>query len=166
MRRLNMRGFTLPEVMVTVAILGAIATLTPDLFNKFFDFFYLSEARTTIQRDTRKALDLMNRNLRQAYIGSLIVDQATGQPPYSRVQFIKVGESTLRSYYQSGNKLMEGTGSDSRMICENVRFLSFTFPKSDDLSIMSVSMTLEKIAARGTKKAIHVAIEKVRVMNE
>lgn len=162
----SQKGFTLIEIMITVAILGVIASIAPDMFVKFYDFFFLSEARTVIQRDTRAALDLMNRNLRQATETSITIDSATGQPPYSRVRFTKYGETTQRAYYQQGSQLMETAGTATKKVCDNLRYLSFTFPKSDDLGIISVSMTLEKIASKGQRKAIHVAIEKVRVMNE
>ncbi len=43
--------------------------------------------------------------------------------------------------------------------------MAFTFPRSDQLSILSVSMTLQENIYQGRTKALHMASEQVQVMN-
>lgn len=165
---MNKKGYTFAEVMITVAILGIVASIAPVFFNNVISFFTLASSKMEIQRDARAVLDIMNRNLRQASIESVTVDRlSSAELPYSRVTFTKVDETDSISYYQEGKNLMMDVGSMlPKKLCGNLRYLSFTFPRTDDLSIISVSLTVEKRAIRGAKKAIHVAIEKVRIMND
>jgi prepilin-type N-terminal cleavage/methylation domain-containing protein len=163
----NIKGYSIIEIMVTVAILGTIASIAPMVFTKVYDFFKLSETKMVIQRDTRASLDIINRSLRQAEKSSIMIDSLSGQPPCSRIRFKKINDTAYRSFYQQGTTLMESYGA-TRAIkrADNLRFLAFSFPRSDDQDIISVSMTMEKVTTKGATKAIHVAIEKVRVMNE
>lgn len=165
---MNKKGYTFAEVLITVAILGIVASIAPVFFNNMISFFTLTSSKMEIQRDARAVLDIMNRNLRQASIESVTVDRlSSDELPYSRITFTKVDETNSISYYQEGKDLMMDVGSMlPKKLCGNLRYLSFTFPRTDDLSIISVSLTVEKLAIRGQKKAIHVAIEKVRIMND
>lgn len=164
---MNKKGYSLVEIMIVVAIIGLIASIAPVFFSKVYEFLTVSETQMTIQRDSRTALDIINRNLRQATISSIIVDRkSSDQPPYSRISFSKVNDVVEISYYQEGSKLMMKTDSRIKTLTENLGYLSFSFPRTDDLSIISVSMTVQKITSRGRKKAIHVAIEKIRIMND
>src|SRR5687767_4594822 len=92
-------GFTLAEVMITVAILGIVFALAPKVMIDTYKFFRLTIARSEIQRDARAALDLINRRLRQAESDTVVVDRKdANQPPYSRVTFNTVQGSTLAFY--------------------------------------------------------------------
>ena len=57
------------------------------------------------------------------------------------------------------------TGSAARQISDGLRYIAFTFPMSDDMGIVSVSLTMEKETFQGRSKAMHLAVEKIRVMN-
>lgn len=166
--KMNKKGYTFAEVMITVAILGIVASTAPVFFSQVITFFTLSNAKMVIQRDARAVLDIINRNLRQASAESITIDRlSSDELPYSRITFTKEGDSDSISYYQQGKYLMMEVGSMlPKRLCENLRYLAFTFPRTDDMSILSVSLTVEKVAVRGQTKAIHVAIEKVRIMNE
>lgn len=164
---MNRKGYTLIEIMLVVAIMGTIASVAPLFFTRVYELFTMTSTKMEIQRDVRAALDIINKNLRQASIDSITIDKESSlQPPYSKISFRKAGGSMTMSYYQEGNKLIMGRDGAARTLTENLSFISFTFPQSDDMSIISISLTVEKRAARGQKKAIHVAIEKVRIMNE
>jgi prepilin-type N-terminal cleavage/methylation domain-containing protein len=164
----NNKGYSLVEIMLVVAVLGIISSIAPVLLTKTFEFFTLTTAKTTIQRDLRASMEMINKNLRQASAATIIIDQySTDQPPCSRITFTKQNETTSYVFYQLGNKLMMGRGVvAAKKLCDNVRFISFTFPHSNDLTICSVAMTLEIQTYKGKSKAIHIAIEKVRIMNE
>ncbi|MEK7745066.1 MAG: prepilin-type N-terminal cleavage/methylation domain-containing protein [Elusimicrobiota bacterium] len=166
-RRLPARGWTLTEVMVVVAIMGILTTMAPNIMIQMTRFFRQNRARVEIQRDARTALDIINRNLRQAQASTVTVSQQSGQPPYSRVDFTKYSGTTTAklAFYQSGTELvMVSVGT--RTISKNLRYLSFTYPRTDDDNIVSVSITMETGSYEGKTKALQLSVEKVRIMND
>ena len=50
-------------------------------------------------------------------------------------------------------------------ITGNLRYIAFTYPRSDDPTIISVAVTMEKATYEGGTKALELSIEKVRIMN-
>ena len=74
-------------------------------------------------------------------------------------------QGTAMTYYQSGNKLIQVGGTAASTLSGHLRYLAFTFPHSDDMTIVSVSVTLEEAIYEGQTKALHVASERVQVMN-
>ncbi len=163
------KGFSLVELMITVALVGIIASLGPNLLLNIFQFFRLQMARANVQKNARTSLELINRNLRQATASTVVVSQQTGQSPYSWIQF-KVDKGTgsaVGSYgfYQEGKYLKYMKNGSTSTIADNLRYVAFTYPKSDLSSIVSVSMTFEEATYAGYTKALQLSIEKVRVMN-
>lgn len=160
----NKRGFTLTETMIVLMILGVVVMIGPTVATQLTRFFLLSQTRLELQREARSAISLMTRNLRQASASTIRIDQVTGQPYYSRIQFTTVQGRALL-YRQNGNQLLETVGTRSTILSKNLRFLTFTFPRSDDMTIVSVAFTLEKNLYQGRKKALHMASERIQVMN-
>jgi len=159
------RGFTLTEAMITVAIVSILATVSAQLLLQVNRYFILSQARLDVQREARAAMYVINRSLRQAQSNTILIDrQSSSQPFYSRITFTKIQGSTM-SFHQSGTSLIRTEGGRSSTLTKNLRYLAFSFPRSDDLTIVSVATTLEKTIYEGRKKALHMASEKVRVMN-
>lgn len=161
----NKKGMTMVELIITIAILGIIFSLGPLIFITVNRFYYLNRSRMEVQKDARILLSLVNRNLRQAQKNSIVIDQVSGQPPYSRISFTKI-QGTQMSFYQNNNGLYMTAGSVSKKLSENLRYIAFTFPMSDDMGIISISLTMERATYEGMTKAMHLAVEKVRVMNE
>ncbi|MEA3307695.1 MAG: prepilin-type N-terminal cleavage/methylation domain-containing protein [Elusimicrobiota bacterium] len=163
------RGYTLMELMVVVAIMGVILLASPKIFKNAFRFVRLSFARAEIQKNARGSLSNINRELRQAVASSVVVDQVTGQPPHSRITFTRYrpdGTTRQVSYYQDGKKLYLSTdGSAGKMIADQLKYIVFSYPKTDDDSIVSVSLTFEKATYERATKALQMAVEKVRIMN-
>lgn len=149
--------------MMVVAILGIVFTMGPTLLTQVVRFYYLHLAKTEIQRDARASLDVINRFLRQAQASTVVVDQATGQPPYSRITFGLLDGTSMR-FYQQGQTLYQVNRS-TIAISSNLRYIAFTYPRSDDPTILSVAMTMEKAIYQGGTKALELSVEKVRVMN-
>jgi prepilin-type N-terminal cleavage/methylation domain-containing protein len=159
-------GYTLAELMISVAVLGVIFALAPRALVDTYNFFRMSIVRAEIQRDARASLDLMNRELRQARAASVTVDRlSASQPPYSRATFYTVNNSTM-SFWQDGPKLrMYETSRATRTVAENLRYMAFTYGESPNENILSVSVTFEKSLYAGKSKALQMAVEKVRIMN-
>jgi len=161
-------GYTLTELMLAVAIMGIVFGIAPALLINMTRFFTQSRSRIEIQREVRDALDLMNRNLRQAKASTVVVDQVSGEAPYSRIGFTRLrpdGTTASLVFYQQGNTLFMVAGG-TRAISENLRYLAFTYPNSSDDRIISVSLTTEKGTYESKTKALQLSVEKVRIMNE
>jgi len=161
--RKSQRGFTLIETMITLAILGVVATMGPSLIVQFVRFYQLHEAKISIQRDARACLDLINRFLRQAQSSTVVVDQAPNQPPLSRITFTTVQGQTM-SFYQSGTILYQ-VAQSTTAISQNLHYIAFTYPRTDDPTIISVAMTMEKDTYESQYKALELSIQKVRIMD-
>ena len=171
MKKFNKRkpGYTLMELMVVVAIMGVVLLASPQIFKNAFRFVRLSFARAEIQKNARGSLSNINRELRQAQASSIVIDQVAGMPPHSRITFTRYipdGGTRQVSYYQNGRKLyLSINGSTGKMIADKLKYIAFSYPKTDDSSIISVSLTFEKETYEGASKALQMAVEKVRIMN-
>jgi prepilin-type N-terminal cleavage/methylation domain-containing protein len=161
--RLNERGFSLAEMLITVAIVGMVLLVVPRLIINTVRFISLYQAKTAIQRDARAALNNINRLLRQAQSSSVVIDQVSNQAPHSRISFTHISGQGYQ-FYQSGTKLYS-VGISTAMLTDNLRFITFSYPRTDDPTIISVAITMEKATYEGGTKALELSIEKVRVMN-
>jgi prepilin-type N-terminal cleavage/methylation domain-containing protein len=170
MRRPNRAGHTLAEMMVVVAILGILATIAPPLMTGLQNFFLMTSARYEIQRDARASLDTINRFLRQAYASTIVIDTPAGQGPYSHITFQLV-DGRVVQFQQSGKTLYQKIRSASgatetvSTLSKDLIYIAFTFPHTDDTSIVSVAITMGKNIQLGRQKVLELTIQKVRVMN-
>ncbi len=160
----NRHGTTLLEITIVVAIMGVLVMIAPNLYRQVRKFFFLNNARIDLQREARTVMELVTRRLRQAQPTTLVMDQVSGQPYYSRIAFTDI-DSKATVYYQNGKNLMMVVNGSTSTLTANLRYLAFALPRSDDMGIVSVSITLEKTIYQGQTKALHMASEKVRVMN-
>lgn len=163
------KGYTLMEMMAVLAVMGIVILSAPKLFSGVYRFTQLALARAEIQKNARGAISNINRGLRQAQASSVVIDQLAGMPPHSRITFSRYkpdgGTETL-SYYQSGKRLyLSSGGTGGKKVADNLRYIAFTYPKTDDAYIISISLTFEKATYEGGAKALQMAVEKVRIMN-
>lgn len=157
-------GFTIVETIVTASILSLLALIIAPLLVHSTRFFLLNRTRVELQRDARACLGILTRNLREASSSTIVISQAAGQPYYSQIAFTDINGNSY-VYSQNGNILRETRGARITTLSDDLRFLNFYLPRSDDMTIVSVSLTLEKAIFEGRTKALHVATEKVRVMD-
>ncbi|HCJ66732.1 MAG TPA: hypothetical protein DHV62_05245 [Elusimicrobia bacterium] len=170
------RGVTLIELMFVVIILGILFTVGANVLISGWRFMFLSQARWEIQRDVRTNLDLVHRNLREAEYTSVTIYKSTDtagvtNPPCSKISFTNVDDDEI-SYYQDGDKLYQKikrsgeTTYATTKLAENLRYIYFAYPKSDERSIISLSICFEKETFGGGAKALQLSVEKIRLMNE
>ena len=162
------RGYTLSEVMITVLIMGILAGTSAPIMVRVTNFWRQTTARANIERDVRISLETINRWLRQAQRKTVKIDQVTGQPPFSRISFSSMKSQSV-TFYQDGSKLYQvvssGTVTTTSLLSNNVGYIAFVYPRTDDISIVSVAMTMQAPTYLGGKKALQLSIQKVRVMN-
>lgn len=165
MRRLKSRlGYTVTELMMVVAIIGILATVAPTMLIQMQNFFLMTSARYEIQRDARTTLDTVNRYMRQAVATTVVMDTPAGQGPYSRIRFRHV-DGRYMEFRQQGAKLIQVIGTAESVVSNNLIYIAFTYPHTDDTSIISVSITMGKNIQLGRRKVLELTIQKIRVMN-
>ncbi|MDE2038898.1 MAG: prepilin-type N-terminal cleavage/methylation domain-containing protein [Elusimicrobia bacterium] len=157
-------GYTLTELMIVVAILGTIFTVAPMLLTQLQNFYLMTSARSDIERDARASLDLIDRFVRQAVDGTIIIDTPSGEGPYSRIRF-KLVDGRSVDFHQNGNQLVASIDGNTSIVSSNLVYIAFTFPRSDDPSIVSISLTMGKSIQLGRKKVLELTVQQVRVMN-
>ncbi|MEK7233468.1 MAG: prepilin-type N-terminal cleavage/methylation domain-containing protein [Elusimicrobiota bacterium] len=160
----NARGYTLSEMMMVVAIVGILATVAPTMLLSMQNFFMMTSARYEIQRDARTTLDTVNRYMRQAVASTVIIDTPSGQGPFSRIRFRHV-DGRYMEFRQSGSKLFQIINAAESVVSTNLVYIAFTYPHTDDTSIISVSITMGKSIQLGRRKVLELTIQKIRIMN-
>ena len=164
MKNRKAAGYTMTEMMLVVAIIGILATIGPTLLINIQNFFFMTSARYEIQRDARVALDTVNRYLRQAISGTVIIDTPDGQGPFSRIRFRHVDGRNIE-FHQNGKQLVQVVGGLNSVVSGNLIYIAFTYPRTDDPTIVSVSITMGKAIQLGRRKVLELTIQKVRIMN-
>lgn len=166
------KGYTLAEMMMAVAILGILSMVAAPLLVNMTNFWSQTTARNNIQRDVRVSLDTINRFARQGRASTVIIDRAANQPPASRITFdiicttcTAVSSASTVSFYQSGNKLFMTRAGSSSVLSSNIAYLAFSYPRTDDTSLISVALTTQAKTYKGGTKALQLSIQKVRIMN-
>jgi prepilin-type N-terminal cleavage/methylation domain-containing protein len=160
----NSRGYTLVEMLLVVAIVGLVSTMVTSLLIGMTQFWRQSSARNVIQQDVRVSLDLIDRYVRQAQGGTVVIDQITGQPPFSRITFTTIQGWNI-SFYQTANKLYMSNNSHVSLLSSNLAYIAFSYPHTDDTTLISVAMTTQALTYQGQRKALQLSIQKVRIMN-
>jgi len=154
---------------MAAAILGVIFAVGSSLMVQITRFVRLHMAKTEVQRDARACLDSIDRELREAQASSVVVDQVAGQPPHSRITFTRYkpdGTTETLAYYQSGSNLYLQIGAQTPlMLSSNIRYIAFSYPRTDLQSVVSVSVTFLKTTYQSQSTAIQMAVEKVRLMD-
>ncbi len=155
--------------MVTVAILGILALVGPTLLTGLQNFIMMTGARNDTQRDARGCLGTINRFLRQAQASSVVIDSPAGQGPYSHVTFVLL-DGRVMQFQQKGGQLLQtvttAAGKTSTVVLtSNLEYIAFTYPRTDDPSIISVAITMGKSVGLGRTKVLELTIQKVRIMN-
>jgi type II secretory pathway pseudopilin PulG len=162
-------GYTLVEALLTVAVLGILFGLGANLLMSVNRYFLTTRTRLDLQRQARSMMYVMTREIRQAQNSTIVIDRLNiSQPPCSRITFTKPN-GTVVSYWQNGNQLQTSTITGGKTftstLSTSMGYLAFTVPRSDDMTIMSLSMTLQELTFQGQVKSLHTASQQIQVMN-
>ena len=157
------------EMVLTVAIVSILAGLGADIMMKTNQYFLLTRTRLDLQRQARSIMYVMSREIRQAQNATIVLTQQASQPPCSTITFT-TGSGKVVTYEQIGNQLIQyvtpsGKPTQKMVLTKNLEYLAFSFPRSDDLTIISLSLTLQEIISQGREKSLHTASQQIQVMN-
>ncbi len=164
-RREHHSGYTLVEVMLVVVILGILASVGARMLLQVNRYFIMANAKADIQREARAAMYVITSEVRQAQASTIVIDSASpAEPFYSRITFTVLNGPTL-TFLQNGTQLIQSVNGGATVLSNHVQYLAFTLPRSDDMTILSVALTLKENIYQGRSKALHMASEQVQVMN-
>ncbi|TPW20880.1 MAG: hypothetical protein FD126_1247 [Elusimicrobia bacterium] len=94
-------GYTLTELMVTVAIMGTASSVGYLVMRKSFQAQFLLDAQNDIQQGAFTSFDTLTRLLRPATASSVVIDRYdTSQPPWSRITFDVASTGRTVTVYQ------------------------------------------------------------------
>ena len=165
------KGVTLMEMLVVVGIVSTLFTVAAPIMLQANRQFIMVRTKVELQQEARGVMYIITRALRQAQSDSIVISRANAsQPYYSKITFTTEQSSTTYVsntfvFQQEGTVLYQLLNAQKRVLSKNLNYLAFTFPRSDDMGMISVSITLQKNIYEGRTKALHMASEKVRVVN-
>mgnify|MGYP000243218178 CR=1 FL=1 len=159
-------GWTLIELLIIIAILGILSVVVSNLLLHIWRFYRVSFVQKNLQEEARTILELITRNLRNGKHTSITIGRLDNtQPPCSKIDLTTIDNLRV-SYYQRNRNLYEKINGNERILSKNITFFTAIFPRSDEMNIVSIALTLEQELYELKTKALHVASEKVMVMNE
>jgi prepilin-type N-terminal cleavage/methylation domain-containing protein len=163
------KGMTITELMLAIAVFSVISVVLSGMLLYGFRMWRFNNAQLEVQRDARIAMDLIERNLRQASSATVFISRnSLSDPPFSKIHFDKVTGSGFEtiSIYQNGREIyLEKSGGGTTRIGFNVRHLSFVSVESGDWNIVSAGLCMEKATYSGKKRASQLVNQKIRIMN-
>jgi len=163
-------GFTLAEIMVTVAIVGILGLVGTNLVSSAYKAWRLSEARTEAQRDARTTLTLMQKFVKQASAASLAMDSLNAsEPPYSRLQFSTPGGDVYQFYQQQGAVVMARTPvsgtATTTVLAKNLRYMAFSYANTNQPNLVNVATCFEVKTLSAQSKDFFMSLEKIEIEN-
>ncbi|MCX7957301.1 MAG: hypothetical protein N2643_05390 [Endomicrobia bacterium] len=163
---MNKKGWTLVELMIIVSMFSILSLSISSLFLHIWRFYRITYVQKELQEEARTVMEHIMRNLRNARSDTIVISRHNSQqPPYSKIDFYTVTGSSV-SYYQINRTLYWRVGNSTpNILSKSVTYFAVTFPKSYEMNIVSVALTLERYLYDIRRKALHVASEKIMVMN-
>lgn len=171
-RAANRRGFSLPEMLIVVAILGLIATTVPGLISLSVRFYQRYNMDVILQQQARSITEVLMRFLNDAKASSVVLDQINSpqQPPYSRITFTMVNGAWVQ-FYQQGSEIYESIQMPSAMnpsttvLTRNAYSLQFNYPRTDNPTLIDIKVTLRGTANVATSQTLEFKMNQVHMMN-
>lgn len=163
---MNKKGWTLVELIIIVVMFGVLSLSISSLFLQIWRFYRITHVQKELQEEARTIMEVITRHLRNARSDTIVISRFNNQqPPYSKIDFYTIDGSTV-SYYQINRTLYQKVGNMSpKILSRNVTYFAVVFPKSYEMNIVSIAITLERYLYDVRRKALHMASEKVMVMN-
>lgn len=151
------RGFTLVEMMITVAISSILMVVVARLFLGTYKGWLFNYSALIAQQKSRIYRDAINKNLRQASAATVQISRFDGnQPTRSMLTFTDAGGRHW-AFYQKDNAMVMGdsytntttgisypvTATANIVLADKVKRLIFYYPDIKDLRKVAYSLDLE-----------------------
>lgn len=158
------RGFTLLQLMMTVAVLGILAALTARLLGQVLTTWVTERAGFDMHQNSRQARDLLVTSMRNASISSVVITRAdVDEPPLSKVCYVD-SRGDSHTVYQQGRRLYFGaygsstaTVTTSRAILgDYVERFNVYYPDLKDPSHVAFSLMLRATPLKMSGKHIEL----------
>ena len=151
-----MKGFTLLEVLVSVAILGIIIAGIFAVSNIGNMTHYSNLEHLELQQNARQAMDLMVRELRESSPGDIIIDEGNSQ-----ITFDTLSELGIQYYRdtQENQIIREYPVDTTRILANNIDGLIFYL----NGNLLEIQITARRTQRRDLTLFLK---ERVRLRNE
>jgi len=136
-------GFTLVELMIAIALLGVGLAYINKVFMGSWQLWKRSYTDLVIQKDARIAIEGMSQAVKHAKASGLSIDNATGEPWFSRISFRHVKEQDWVIWKQ-GTRLYRAVDGTTDFICDGVEALQFTYPAYGESRLVDIGLTLRR----------------------
>jgi len=168
-------GFTLMEMIMVMGIISVMFAIAAPILTNASRQFILTRTKMELQQEARAIMYIITRSLRQASAETIELSRVdSSQPFYSKIRYTTLHSTSAYvsnsfTFQQEGKVLYQvivvNGVTNKKVLTRNLDYLAFIFPRTDDMGIISVSLTLKKNIYEGQTKALHMASEKVMVMN-
>ena len=168
------RGVTLVELMISITIASLMGYAFTKVQSYILRFTLVSKAKQETVQESRTALTIIQKLIQQGTASTFVIDQQSGQPPYSRLYFQSTDLNNVTRefyFYQIGRSLYMDYRSlgdpawKSKIISKNLRFITFFYPETNDNTLLSVTLTVSKRTAEQKETFLQLAIQNVRILN-
>ena len=159
-------GYTLVELLVVSAIVAIILSLGSTLFIRMDTFFRISIAKIETQRDARNLINLLSQDIRQARSSLITLSRENAsQPPYSKITFQNTAGDTI-IFWQEGRILNMKKNGTTTGLAKNLRSLFFTYPETDNPTLITILLSVDKRADNQRTFAMQMGGETIRLLND
>jgi prepilin-type N-terminal cleavage/methylation domain-containing protein len=147
---LREKGFTLIEMLLTVAVLGVVILAGVQLISPMFKFFQRSHARQQANLEVRVCLETINRVLSNGRASTMVIATPSTTPTVqlSSATFQSMDGSTYTIMWSASpmntvhlQKTPPGGSTTDTVLATNVTGLNFGFDVQDP-GILHVSLTM------------------------
>ncbi len=158
-------GYSLVELLIVSAIAAFILSLGATLFIRMDTFFRISIAKIETQRDARNLINLLSQDIRQARSSLITLSRENAsQSPYSKITFQNTSGDTI-TFWQEGRILNMTKNGKTMGLAKNLRSLYFTYPETDNPSLITILLSVEKKSDNQRTFAMQMGGETIRLLN-
>jgi len=123
----RVRGFTLIEVVITLIVVGVLATIGARIMSTAFQTYFAGREIAQDDAQVRYALERMTRELRTVRSPADLTISTQ-----NKIKFVDVANTTI-SYRLSGTQLQRSQDNETSFqpLAENINTLTITYLRSD-----------------------------------
>lgn len=126
-RKINSRGFTLIELVVTIAVTGILSVVAAAIMSIGIDSYNLFTSHAIMQRESQNLIRLMNEHIPMCIPNSIAASNG------NHFRFSTTRGQTIRFQHRNAHDLIRFRiiGSPWRTIVNNVTASSFSYQRED-----------------------------------